>query len=119
MKNLFQSGVFKLASGGYSNWKIECDALTKEDWATLAAMAYEVLPPFGEVVGVPRGGIPFANALRDYITVGHVNLLIAEDVVTTGKSINQYKDGDSTIGVCVFAREKCPDWITPLFRMYK
>lgn len=117
MANLFQSGIFKLASGQYSNWKIECDALTKQDWATLAAMAYEILPPFGEVVGVPRGGIPFADALSHYMTSMSKTLLIVEDVVTTGNSIEKFRNGRDAIGVCVFAREKCPDWVTPLFRM--
>jgi hypothetical protein len=53
--------------------------------------------------------------------------LVAEDVVTTGGSIERYimamKDDPQTVfpaqyvGVCVFARGKCPPWVTPLFTM--
>ena len=119
---LFQLGSFVLRSGAKSDWKIECDDLTPDDWAALAKMASEILPPFGQVEGVPRGGIPFADALRKYATTGP--LLIAEDVVTTGgsmvrfaTSLGQLASGQSAIGVCVFARGKCPEWVTPLFSM--
>jgi orotate phosphoribosyltransferase len=125
---LFQLGDFTLASGAKSRWKIECDALAADDWAALAAMAAEVLPPFCRVVGVPRGGLPFAAALSAYATGnGDHPLLVAEDVVTTGRSAQRLTQELSktpgalgrsgTIGVCVFARGECPDWITPLFQM--
>lgn len=120
---LFQSGDFTLASGRRATWKIECDALTADDWAGLAAIAAEFLPPFGEVLGVPRGGLPFAAALEKYVTpAGDRNILVAEDVVTTGGSIERFRDaihtgGLNVIGVCVFARGPCPAWVTPLFRM--
>lgn len=66
MGSLFRLGDFALASGSRSSWKIECDALTADDWRALAAMAVEVLPPFARVVGVPRGGWPFMFALQPY-----------------------------------------------------
>jgi hypothetical protein len=125
---LFQTGDFTLASGAKSDFKIECDAFSPADWEGLALMASKVLPPFGEVLGVPRGGIPFADALRKYATKGKT--LLAEDVCTTGGSITRYRDGiieaeegftgniltqDSFIGVCVFARGPVPPWVTPLF----
>lgn len=120
---IFQVGSFTLASGAKSNWKIECGSLTKADWAGLAAMAAEILPPFREVRGVPRGGVPFADALRRYVTQGPV--LVAEDVVTTGGSMERFAAAEcgnwpgspERIGVCVFARGPVPDWVTPLFRM--
>jgi hypothetical protein len=140
--NLFMTGDFTLRSGAKSNWKIECDALTPADWEGLAAMAAEVLPSFQEVEGVPRGGHPFEEALRPYAwkyhhggDKGRGTLLFAEDVVTTGGSIERFRDErletfarlgredgknylpSKVIGVCVFARGKCPDWITPLFQM--
>lgn len=110
---LFQRGDFILASGAKSTWKIECDALTAEDWAGLAAQAVERLPAFGAVEGVPRGGLPFANALRPYVTTGP--LLIAEDVVTTGGSMERFRDGREAIGVAAFCRGSCPTWVTPLY----
>jgi hypothetical protein len=112
-EGLFRLGDFTLASGATSRYRIDCDALTPGDWAALAAMAAEVLPPFGEAVGVPRGGLPFAAALRPYATTGP--LLIAEDVCSTGGSMDRFRAGRDAIGVCVFARGKVPAWVTPLF----
>lgn len=124
MMGLFQLGDFTLRSGAKSAWKIECDVLTPDDWAALAKMAAEILPPFGFVYGVPRGGVPFAHALQEYASDYCLDpVLIAEDVVTTGGSMERYRaehdPGIATrvIGVCVFARGPCPEWVTPLFRM--
>ena len=111
--NLFQSGNFILHSGKKSRYKIDCDALTLADWDTLALMAVERLTPFGSVVGVPRGGILFAAALQKYVTQGP--RLIADDVLTTGKSMQEMKVNRGDIGVVVFARGDCPNWITPIF----
>lgn len=112
--NLFQSGHFKLHSGSVSRWKIECEALTKADWETLALMAVERLPPFSEVEGVPRGGIPFADALRKHCTPGADMLLIADDVCTTGNSMVKHRAGRPAAGVCAFARGEWPAWVIPI-----
>lgn len=126
---LFQTGDFTLRSGKKSKWKIECDALSPDDWAGLAAMAVEILPPFRLARGVPRGGLPFAEALERYATGRMCDpILIAEDVCTTGGSMVRFRhhtsgvgDGQPVpvseyIGVCVFAREPTwPDWVRPLF----
>ena len=128
--NLFMSGKFTLRSGKESAWKIECDALTGDDWAGLAAMAAEILPPWNAVLGVPRGGIPFACALAKYQTHNAKHpTLIAEDVCTTGGSMQRYVTelfdaGTLTpktplVGVCVFARElDWPYWCIPLFAFH-
>jgi orotate phosphoribosyltransferase len=117
MANLFQTGDFLLASGARSAWNIDCDALVPEDWAGLARIASEVLPPFGVVEGVPRGGLPFAEALRRHAAPGCPVLLIAEDVVTTGGSLERCRAGREALGVAVFCRGRCPGWVVPLFRM--
>jgi orotate phosphoribosyltransferase len=125
MPSLFQYGTFTLASGQKSHWKIECDSLTPEDWEALAVMAAERLMPFGGVVGVPRGGLPFATALAAHVTPGVRRLLVAEDVLTTGGSIERFLEAnpvqgglyDHVQGVCVFARGPCPAWVMPLFQM--
>ncbi len=134
---LFQAGDFVLASGARSSWKIECDALTRDDWEALAAIAAERLPPFGAVEGVPRGGLLFAEALRKYsrscsVSYPHpahdwcdgtpLPILIAEDVVTTGGSMERFRaklnlSGQSVVGVAAFARGTCPEWVIPLFRL--
>ncbi len=122
--NLFQSGDFALHSGNKSSFKIECDSLTFDDWVTLAKMASEILPPFREVIGIPNGGIVFANCLKKYVTKGKV--LIVDDVLTTGNSMLELRHiltkdrsltSDDFIGVVAFARGKCPDWIMPLFQL--
>lgn len=126
--NLFQLGDFTLASGEKSNFKIECDVFSADDWEALAAMAVELLPPFHYVAGVPRGGTPFANAMNKYRTKAFIGItyLYCEDVVTTGGSLQSFRalqwphgepNGVNIVGVCVFARGECPDWVTPLFQM--
>lgn len=125
--NLFQLGDFTLASGRKSRWKIECDCLTSQDWMALAQMAAEILPPFQGVIGVPRGGTPFAAALWPHTTKdSSLPILLAEDVVTTGGSLERFKtrlEGDPDwgpgpyIGVCAFARGPVPSWVTPLFTL--
>jgi orotate phosphoribosyltransferase len=120
---LFQLGDFTLRSGAQSAWKIECDALTPDDWAALARMAFEILPPFCTAAGVPRGGVPFAKALEHYSTGNGIHpVLVAEDVCTTGGSMEKFRADLTTkteggvIGVCVFARQRMwPDWVRPLF----
>ena len=67
--DLFQTQDFRAHSGENLTWKIECDALSTAEWDTLAAMIYEYEPRnFGEVVGIPRGGLPLARALEGYAT---------------------------------------------------
>jgi len=113
---LFVSGDFTLHSGLQSPWKIDCDALTNADWATLAAMAVPLLRPFKEVEGIPRGGIKFATALRPYAKPDASLLLLVDDVLTTGESMEQRRaGGDRVIGVVAFARGPWPSWVTPLF----
>ena len=121
MTELFVRQEFVMHSGGIGHWKIECDALTDDEIATLALMLFEVLPPFGNVIGIPRGGIRLQDALLPYATEG--NILIVDDVLTTGRSMEEKRNdirlitGTDPIGAVLFARSKCPPWITPLFQM--
>lgn len=113
--NLFQLGDFVLASGAASRWIIDCRALTPSSWEALAFMLMEILPPFGSVEGVPRGGLPLAEALRPYATTGP--LLLADDVFTTGGSMERHRAGRDAIGAVVFARNPTPAHVTALFPM--
>lgn len=111
--NLFKSGHFILASGQESCFKIECDALTLEDWDTLALMIVMRAKPFGAVVGVPTGGEQLAKALQKYVTKGPT--LLVDDVLTTGQSIREMKLETDQVWV-VFARNRI-DGINALFYM--
>lgn len=115
-QHLFQIGDFILSSGERSYWKIECDALTDADWVSLALIASERLKPFSRVEGVPFGGFKFARALMTYATE-EGGLLVAEDVLTTGASMERIRDGREAQGIVVFARGETPDWVTSLFFM--
>ena len=113
---LFKLGDLTLHSGSKSSWKIDCDTLTDADWVCLAKVAAERLPRFRRVVGVPNGGLRFAKALEQYITDGVTLELIADDVLTTGASMEKERNEHPWyIGVVAFARGPCPAWVTPLF----
>ena len=112
---LFQVGDFISHAGLSLPWKIECDALFKEDWEGLARMImdYETRP-FGSVEGIPRGGVPLANALQQYATEGPA--MIVDDVYTTGTSFKDYcnehyrtKSFDYNPKWVVFARKQPDD----------
>ena len=121
-KSLFQMGNFRLHSGQCSNFKIDCDLLTIQDIHTLARIIANEFN-FGWVIGVPEGGYRIATALQKYTKIGNTNLLIVDDVLTTWNSMEEIRMkylmdcGSDIIGVVIFARGICPDWITPIFRM--
>ena len=117
--NLFTRGMFMSHAGIELEWKIECDALTDDDWECLAKMISEKTE-FGSVYGIPRGGTKLANALEKYKTPGSIIHLVVDDVWTTGKSMRDVmKKGD--MGFVIFARERIqfnPDnYVRALFTM--
>ena len=122
--NLFQQGDFTLSSGLKSQFKINCDALAQEDIETLAAMIAQIVEPFGSVMGVPRGGLRLAAALRKYVNPGKP-ILVVDDVFTTGKSMEKARSGlwqaagqpCTILGAVIFARGHPPYWVRPLFQL--
>ena len=129
-KDLFQTVDFTGHSGDKLKWKIECDALSTAEWDTLAAMIYEYEPRnFGEVVGIPRGGLPLARALEGYATGNDDDpILIVDDVLTTGGSMNTFQmdyfrnrnPSRGYVGWVAFSRiplEHANGWISALFMM--
>lgn len=126
-KPLFQLGSFMLNSGAKSFWKIDADALTVEDIECLARLALDRVPPFGKVVGVPRGGLRLAAALEPYCRPHCTRVLIVDDVLTSGGSMRR-KQGevareyrctsDQIYGLVIFARAPiAQDWIRALFQL--
>jgi hypoxanthine phosphoribosyltransferase len=119
--NLFQKKEIKLHSGGKSFFKIECDALTDDDIETLAYIISRKYT-FHNVVGIPNGGVRISNALQKYASRGLGPLLIVDDVLTTGKSMEKAKEMFGNVlsrGVVLFARGECPKWIEPIFNMWE
>lgn len=90
MTRLFQLGLFQLASGRMSKFKIDCDALTPDDWDCLAVLLLDLVAPFSEVHGVPTGGLAFADALRPHVDPGSSFVLVVDDVWTTGGSMREF-----------------------------
>lgn len=110
---LFVNGELTSHSGLSLPYKIECDALSDAEIATIAAEVARRIT-FQEVIGVPRGGLRLAAALERYRS-DTGGLLIVDDVLTTGRSMEELRAGHIAQGVVIFARGPCPTWVTPLF----
>ena len=61
---LFKLGIVPLHSGGYSDFKIDCDALTDEDMRCLAYLIWQRVGSFNPAIGIPNGGLRLAWALN-------------------------------------------------------
>lgn len=119
--NLFQTGNFELHAGGTSNFKIDCDALTDDDWDTLALIAHKGFN-FKKVEGIPTGGEKFAAALQKYVKSDGYFTLIVDDVYTTGlsmrKALSESNDkGEPSIGLVVFTRSVPAHNVEAMFNM--
>lgn len=86
--NLLQWGKFTSHSGLELPFKLECDALTDKDIECCAEIIASKIT-FGHVVGVPRGGYRLEKALNKYSSYDYKTLLIVDDVLTTGKSLQE------------------------------
>jgi len=116
--NLFEKKKWIMHSGEESDFKIECDALTLADWDTIAHLIAKRVS-FVNAIGVPQGGLKLAEALREYKKSSGPSLIV-DDVLTAGRSMMQKHSVSyqyNIIGIVLFARGRCPDWITPIFQM--
>ena len=114
-QTLFQLGEFVGASGLKLPWKIECDVLNHLDWEWAARYVDERIK-FGEVEGVPEGGLEFAGALQKYLTKS-AGLLIVDDVLTTGGSMIEHRDDRGAKGYVLFARGLLPEWVSAIWSL--
>jgi|SRR5215469_9334707 len=116
--SLFINKPFISHSGRALDWKIDCDALIDDDLATLACVFARRLK-WSRVIGIPRGGMRFAAALRPYSTDDEADpLLIVDDVWTTGASMEDMRNRFLTlpvIGAVIFARTPVPNWVHAAF----
>ena len=87
--NLFQDGDFTSHAGLPLKWKLECDAITDDEWRCLAKMVMDYQTrPFYKAVGIPRGGLKFAEAMNEYASDNDTDqIMICDDVFTTGTSM--------------------------------
>lgn len=73
---------------------------------------------FRQVAGAPRGGLRLAAALEKYVSPDVFRSLIVDDVLTTGKSMQEMREKllwTNTCGYVIFARGYCMPWINALF----
>jgi len=121
-KPIFQTGEFKLHSGKNSNWKIECDNLTREDWHTLAQISSKIIGEFDKVFSCGGAADFFAQELKEFSTKTGPSLIV-DDVLTSGNTMERVKKNFQAIwnievkGIVAFARGPCPSWITPIFTL--
>ena len=91
--DLFRSIDFKSHAGLDLSWKIEMDALSENEWFTIARMILEISPPFHSAIGIPRGGMLLGELLNKYGTGNEEDpFCIVDDVLTTGKSMIDYRE---------------------------
>ncbi|MBR20256.1 MAG: hypothetical protein CMA64_08970 [Euryarchaeota archaeon] len=126
---LFQDGDFTSHAGLPLKWKLECDAITDEEWRCIAKMIMDYqTEPFSKAVGIPRGGLKLAEALQPYASNNSSDqVLICDDVFTTGTSMvdfikEHYPNWTRAMGHrwVVFARNKSyvdPYYTRALFQM--
>jgi hypothetical protein len=81
--------------------------------------------PFQAAIGIPRGGVKLGMYLNEYGTGDPKHpYLICDDVLTTGGSMNEYRDKyfskHETFGWVVWNRggEAAYHWVNSLFSMH-
>jgi len=117
---LFQCEKFRSHSGLELNFKIDCDYLSSDDIQCIARLIAKK-SRFGHVYGIPRGGTRLAEALEPYVDSSVGTLLIVDDVLTTGHSMEEAKRyfvetlKYEVEGWVIFARGKLPSWVNAVF----
>jgi hypothetical protein len=125
--DFLKHGEFRSHSGITLRFKIECDALSDATWECFAkeiARATKSMGGIKEVHGIPSGGTKLANALGGYATEGGRIVAVVDDVLTTGRSMEEKKKkliedgvepGDIYGFVLVRRSQDWTNWIYPFF----
>jgi hypothetical protein len=112
---MIEFGEFRSRSGMMLPWKLDADDLSDRDIEGIALIIRRHAR-YCRVIGVPRGGLRLAAALLPWETSDDATLIV-DDVLTTGASMEEARakiEGPS-VGVVIFARGPCPDWVHPIF----
>lgn len=113
------TGDFTLHSGSKSNFKIDCDDLDDSELEVIAQIAAPLMPAFSSVEGVPTGGLRLAEKFVPYIDPESNIILIVDDVLTTGVSMETQRADRKAVGFVLFSRSlEWPGWISPFFVHY-
>jgi hypoxanthine phosphoribosyltransferase len=124
-RTIFKWGEFRAHSGSILPFKIDCDTLNRADIACIANYIASK-NSFNVAKGIPRGGVQLAKALEKYADIKKTpfTVLIVDDVLTTGTSMEQEKaklaqlvHPEDVVGWVIFARANPPEWINAVFIM--
>ena len=112
---------FKSHSGLELDFKIDCDYLTDSDIECIAKLIAK-RTAFGHVYGIPRGGMRLEKALKPYHNDNVSTVLVVDDVLTTGQSMEGIRvffeeHGFDVIGWVIFARKTPPEWVNAVFTL--
>lgn len=113
---IFIKGKFLSHSGFPLPWKIDVDSLGDMDFKCLAWLGSRIIGPFSEVEGIPRGGLRFAQVLQAYKGKEGPKLIV-DDVLTTGKSMENARMGMPAKGLVIFNRGIKPPWVESIFQL--
>lgn len=122
-EKFIQFGEFTLNSGLKSDFKLIADQFILAHKDELARLIRRTCGPFSHVKGIPRGGLVLEEVLMGMADRSlRSTLLIVDDVLTTGGSFRRFRERlsesyDHIMGVAVFARGPCPDWVKSVFQM--
>lgn len=112
---------FTLHSGGSSKFKLEADVLTRPAVEAAAQWLLPTLGAFGSVEFVPSqsNDVPqwLADAFLPHVVEGSRTVLICDDVLTTGASMEAKRAHRLGVGAVVFARGPAPHWIHALLHL--
>lgn len=103
----FHKDPVTLHSGGKSHWLVRSDLMFADEHLRKAVISFwglvlsRLRPRPAFVLGVPRGGVPWAKALAQRIEAIYIEpdgeipeegeVVVVDDVVTTGHSLNEFR----------------------------